>query len=539
MSIEEARHLSDRSVRPSTLQFFHKFRQWCSCRQFDLTPRVTFFACVGLALLYTSAYFLPPVSATGAYFLQSQDFFHLVVVPSLIAAILVSCVIFSVAIFVRRWLSPVVATGSAVLFLCVMTLISIKVLFLAAGYDWRNLIWRGPDLLDSERHIKAGIYIALVAFFWFSERYIRVLVRVLSSIGFAVTALAILRLAMLSSVAEAGEPATPIQVNQAEHSKRVVWIILDELDSAQVFGDSHTLNPKYTNFNNLASVSVFAPNANSPASATVYSIPALLTGIPIGGNGIKISEKGALSLETQNRNFVAFNHGATIFGSLSAAGRTASIMGFYHPYCTLFRVARCDSFRYPPIGGLYSALVTNVPDVILSLLPSADNWADITRDSLDLLPSYVARDDALTFLHLNFPHLPATYADKVLNLAPSSAPLEEYSHNLQLADSVLGEIIRGLEQQLPNHELLLVVSTDHWLRNRWYQADVAEISRPVPLFMWKVGDSQGFRISRQISTVHTVEVIRDYLDGKLSTQKEIADWWNHQRIEPSFVAPHT
>jgi hypothetical protein len=30
------------------------------------------------------------------------------------------------------------------------------------------------------------------------------------------------------------------------------------------------------------------------------------------------------------------------------------------------------------------------------------------------------------------------------------------------------------QQQVSRHELLLVVSTDHWFRNRWYQANQVE-----------------------------------------------------------------
>jgi hypothetical protein len=88
-------------------------------------------------------------------------------------------------------------------------------------------------------------------------------------------------------------------------------------------------------------------------------------------------------------------------------------------------------------------------------------------------------------------------------------------------------------------DVLLVVSTDHWLRKRSYQVNDAESSRPIPLLMWKVGQTEGIVISRPVSTFHTASMILDYLDGRVSTQADIANWWEHQTVYPSFIAPNT
>jgi hypothetical protein len=151
----------------------------------------------------------------------------------------------------------------------------------------------------------------------------------------------------------------------------------------------------------------------------------------------------------------------------------------------------------------------------------------------------LVRDDALTFLHLNVPHLPAPYADEFLGLAGSADPLVEYSRNLIVADRVLGEVVAELQRQVVRHQLLLIVSGDHWLRNRWYRANEPEQSKPVPFIAWIVGDTKGTQISQRISTIHTAAMILEYLDGELSTQAEIANWLVSQEFYPTFIVPGT
>jgi hypothetical protein len=266
----------------------------------------------------------------------------------------------------------------------------------------------------------------------------------------------------------------------------------------------------------------------------LYSIPALLAGVPIGGDGIRFDRSAAPSLEETDGTIVPFDERATIFGALAAGGRTASVLGFYHPYCKLFTLQRCDSFPWPQVGGWTPALWGNAP-VFLSNMVGSAYFGEVTENLLRLLPEYLARDDALTFVHLNLPHLPASYADKALHLPASRVPLEEYSRNLILADRVLGRIITLLERQSSEKELLLVVSTDHWLRNWSYGDPAPEVSRKVPFIAWKVGATQGEVLTHPLSTVHTASMILDYLDGKISSQSEIGRWWEDKPVYPSFM----
>jgi hypothetical protein len=539
-------------------QFATLVKRCLSVPPLDLTKRISLYSSIGLPLLYASAYFLPKLGSTGAYFLPSDDVLSLVVWPSLLAVAVGAAVVYVISSAARQWCTPRMATLGAVVLLSLLSLIALKGIVAASGYDWQDSIPRGQELLSSLRDFKMAVSIAVVLLVWAMRNSLPKLDRLLGSLGFALGGLAVIRIVLLWSgseeivvppMAAASLSAQSARAGSAGADKaamtagglprRVVWILFDETDFDRLYAPNGAERLELPNFNRLAHTSVFATQANSPASATLYSIPALLTGSPIDGDGVRISSSGVLSLQRSGSRPIPFSEATSIFGALAATGRSASVLGFFHPYCKLFKLQRCDSYPFPEIGGLDAPLWVNIPDSISNRLRHVDYWEDITRSTLRLLPQYLARDDALTLVHFNVPHLPADYADDALHLPPSANPLTEYSRNLVLADQILGEIVQDLQRQASHWDLLLVVSTDHWLRNRWYQANERETTRPVPLIMWRVGDVNGHVLSQPVSTVHTAAMILDFLNGNLDSQADIAKWWANQPVYPSFIAPKT
>ena len=196
---------------------------------------------------------------------------------------------------------------------------------------------------------------------------------------------------------------------------------------------------------------------------------------------------------------------------------------------------RCDGFSYYDLGGIWTALWAYVPDRILSRIMGGNLMERITARSLQMLPEFLARDDDLTFVHLNVPHPPASYADKIFHLAETERGELEYARNLRLTDEVLGTIIADLQDQARRHELLLVVSTDHWFRNIWFQPDIKEASRPVPFMAWRVGETEGVSMNEPVSTVNTAAMVEGFLQGTVDSQTSIAEWWARQQYYPSLI----
>lgn len=518
----------------------------------DLTKRLSNRTLIGLPLIWAAAYFVPALGPTREYLAPSYDSVNLIVIPSLIAVI-AGALLLSVVSAARRWVTPPIAVLTTIFGLAGFGVIAVKVLVGASGYTWQDLIPLTGNVPLKLRLCKYGTALGIGVLIWATRGSLPRWSRLLSGLGFAFLGLAAVRLismwvtpvpvpallteSMLAQFPHPNSPSVDSPSVAEAHSRRVVWLIFDETDFWRLYGTEPVAQTGLTNFARLAKMAVFATNANSPASATLYSIPSLLAGVPIGGTGIRIGTSASIFLQRTDGTFLPFGEATSIFGALAKRKLTASVLGFYQPYCKIFVLQLCNSFPWPRVGGLDAALWANVPDSL-----TTENWTpgyfgQVTESLIELLPTYLERDDALTFVHLNIPHLPAMYADKILGLPDSGEPLVEYSRNLTVADKILGEIIQILQTQGAKHETVLIVSTDHWLRKSSYRDPGKEGSRPIPFIVWKVGESKGVIVSHPISTVHTGSMILDYLDGRLSTQSDFAQWWDGQIVYPSYIAP--
>lgn len=514
----------------------------------DLSRRISTSAALGLSLLYASGYFLPLLTRMGIYLLPTRDLVRAVVGPSLVVVLVGTLGLLTASELLRRARTPRVATVGAILLFVGLTLIALKGVMDVAGIDWQDRIPRSRELLAAQREFKVFAGLVALGVLWALRGRLPKVNRWLSSLGYAFAAFAVFRMLVVWSdePPRVGVPAVQALSARAiaatagvTRSRRVVWVIFDEADFNRIYPTAGRRDETLGNFDKLAAAAVFATHANAPASATLFSLPALLTGAPLASPGISVGASGTLSLARADGVSVPFEESRTIFGALAGRGLTASVLGFFHPYCKLFALERCTSLPWPGTQGVAAAVTANLPGIVARKLGLVDSWSTITATLLGLLPEYLARDDALTFVHLNVPHLPATQADVILQRPASSDPLVEYARNLDLADHILGDIIAVLERESARHDVMLVVSSDHWLRNRWYQADQPEVERPVPFIAWKVGDTQGTALAQPVSTVHTEKMVLDFLDGKITTESDIAAWWRGQAYDATFIAPRT
>ena len=529
-------------------------RPWAEIPSFDRTARFSYRSLLGLPLVWVSAYFVPRLKDASLYLLPSDGLLKIVVLPSIIG-LATGALLLWVISAVRGVVQPQIRIGAGILGLAALGVIAVKVSIAAFRPNWQYLIPSGANYLLNLRIAKYGLCAGVLSLVWMTRRHLNIWDRALSSFGIALGVLAVVRVVTMwiasSSLATSfasspgsfqGDHSTLAQTNLTSsnadtRTRRVVWIIFDEADFARMYAASNFGQVGLKNFSRLSNIAVFATNANSPASATLYSIPALLSGVPIAGHGIQINRSAALSLERTDGTLLPFGEATSIFGALHSTGRSASVLGFYHPYCRLFQLQRCDSFSWPLGTGLYAAFWANVPDFLSGRVEESSDFGDVTQNLVRLLPEYLRRDDSLTFVHLNLPHLPAVYADQVLHVSPSADPLVEYSRNLSVADLLLGDVMKTLEVQAMRREVVLVVSTDHWLRKSWYHGLGKEESRAVPFIVWKVGTTSGVTVSNKVSTVNTAALILDYLDGKLNNQSDFAQWLEAQPTYPSFIAP--
>jgi hypothetical protein len=299
------------------------------------------------------------------------------------------------------------------------------------------------------------------------------------------------------------------------------------------------------NLSYLANIGVSATDAYSPAKDTVASIPSLLTGYPLTGLEFR---NGVMMLKTREAGIRAFQQSDSIFSRLPAGPSSAAILGFYHPYCSLFpSITTCISAPYENVGRWFDALTFFGQQAIAtarylpnsyaylprSLFHAFEPMYRITEDTLQEYQRFLSlQDKSLTFIHVNLPHPPGDYAQRALGLKTVGDDRESYRRNLQVVDRLIGEALSTVKVQSPRQDILFILSSDHWHRT---QSPLTP--QRIPWIAWHVGESVGTLLSTQISTVHTADLILSFLKGDVDNQKEIATWWQNRSYYPTLM-PH-
>lgn len=508
-----------------------------------------FLLVLGLALLYASAYFLDFLSPYSLYFLPS--FFDYVVFPSLVAVIVLVPLVLLVdaAITGARIKRAVIFFGAAVL-----TVIAVKSAFNAAGFPWLKVL----DLLGHDgnpsNHFR-GARVLLVGgslpvallFVYLIRRKIFPWLRWLSTLGYAFCLLAIYRCVSLGLVFASPQPP-PDFAHTAQHAtvvdRRVVWIIFDEMDYGLSLDARSGMASSLPNFSALSARALSARQAYSPGRDTLYSIPALLSGTAL--SGVTIAPQNKLVLFDREKLGHQFGPDSVVFARLPAGPQSATVLGFYHPYCKIFPALQACHSTFMGNAGRWFDSLTFFSESIFSaarrtswanrllpefLLYQFDPMYRISKQLTERLDESLHNTaSAFDFIHLNFPHLPNVYMRRLLR-QPLATDAHAYEQNLVGADMVLGSIVRQLQEAAKKQDILLIVSSDHWLRTHSTQPAT------VPFIAWKVGADLPLSPPRPLNTGHTSELAINFLEGKLETQSAMADWLNGTEFYPTWSAP--
>ncbi len=305
--------------------------------------------------------------------------------------------------------------------------------------------------------------------------------------------------------------------------RRVVWVVFDEFDPEIAFDPAGQIVSLLPELTRLRAESLTMTQAASPSNSTDVSLPAMLMGVPAVA-GINFSGPGEAALSSVDGRSFRFITENTVFGRLPGGAGEGAILGFYHPYCQVLSVGRCDSFSANMGTRWFDGLANLVPKRLSGIL---DAMTEITTKQINLLPGYLADDSkALTLLHLNIPHLPAHYAKQYFGLESADA----YQLNLQMVDIVVGRILRELERSSARQQQLLILSSDHW-----YRMNRAQTPHPTLLIIKLSNDQQHMTMETPVSTYHLANLVIEYLDGHLQSHQEIKNWYSTLPFSPSWI----
>jgi hypothetical protein len=241
-----------------------------------------------------------------------------------------------------------------------------------------------------------------------------------------------------------------------------------------------------------------------------------------------------------------------IFSRLHNSGQNISILGFYHPYCSIFIFANpCFSrpvFAYSSWWwGIWQGL-RSIPGVDILARKyqwTNDGFNESTTLQLRALNQYLSNNSVtLTFIHLNIPHLPGGRINDI-DFKGEMKAMPGYDQNLLAVDWVVGKIVKSLEVQSHSQDILLIVSSDHWLRTKYnsenlssdqikreFGSDTDEVHK-IPLLIRRMRETSSYEISTPINSVYTAQLIEDFLGDKVSGHFSLAKWWlNKPYINP-------
>jgi hypothetical protein len=374
------------------------------------------------------------------------------------------------------------------------------------------------------------------------------LVRLFSILGYGYAIVALVRIApaLIHDDSSLHTPAdssidSNLSINDSIRPREVIWIIFDELDYGETLGsNAQSAKTLLPHLFELSRMGVSASKAYSPARDTVVSLPSLLMGqFPAG---YKINPSG-LSLHLQSGGFEPFDQGHTVFAELPGGPAAGALLGYYHPYCAVLPdVNPCVSIAMENVGRWFDALLPASEKIAAALrhlpgsaaLPGGIFQAfhpmyRITAETMQEYPTFLRLDDrSLVFMHVNLPHFPAEYAQRVLKLRDVESLRDGYRGNLPLVDSMVDTAIRTLQMQSKSRDILLIISSDHW-----HRIDSPNAAQTIPWIAWHVGETTGSKLTQNLNTVHTAELALDFLHGHITSQQDIQAWWLHK----SFFFP--
>ncbi|MGK5027419.1 hypothetical protein [Janthinobacterium sp. RB2R34] len=504
---------------------------------------------IGLSLLYASAYFMGFLNPLTLYFVPS--FFDYVVYPSIVT---VFCLVPVILMMTSSLFSAGIKRKVVFFGAIALTIVAIKSAFDAADYPWVKIVpLIMPAILEPAKRLFLGKIVLLGGGFIFvfgvlhlSRTRLSQWIRFLSTLGYAFVFLAIYRCIALDFIFQPAlvSPYPKSEAAAPTVARRVVWVIFDEMDYTLSLKSGSGMSGALPNFSALTARAISANQAFSPGQDTVYSIPALLTGTAL--SGITIKSQNRLDLWDQQKKIIRFGLESSIFSQLPGGVRSATVLGFYHPYCKIFSLLQSCGTTYAGNAGRWFdsltffsvPLMTAVKSIkgSIRILPESVlyNFDYMYRASENVLSSLDKtlsnQHSAFDFIHVNLPHLPNIYVQRLLK-EPVENDTSAYKQNLIGADIVVGRIVKNLQLLSDKQNILLIVSSDHWLRTNSKQP------ASVPFIVWKVGASEPIILPDRISTVHSKKLALDFLSGKLDTQAALSDALRRTTYYETWSAP--
>ena len=331
------------------------------------------------------------------------------------------------------------------------------------------------------------------------------------------------------------QPAAPLQ--NPLHAK-VVWVIFDETDYRLCF-EKRPPFLALPAFDALARTALSATSAYSPNDNTQTSLPSLLTGIPL----TKTVQTGADRLDLVHAGTLShsdFSSQDTIFKQIKRRGGSTALLGWFLPYSRILPgVDLCrDYSRYNffTSDSLLEVFLRQSREMVdMRFLPFGNTLLGenqiqiVTQMEKDVSAAVKNNDASFMFLHYSVPHSPNIYDCRTGKFGFNRNKREGYFGNMALADRLLAELRKNMEDRGIWDSSLVIVSSDHHWRTNTYDGQTDKLHVP---FLVKFPKQRQASIYRgKFNTVLTKELILGVVDKKIDSPAEAGRWLDQAMLK--------
>lgn len=295
---------------------------------------------------------------------------------------------------------------------------------------------------------------------------------------------------------------------------RVVWLLFDELDERALFGDRRS-GYDFRTFDEFRAQSIHYTRVTGAGGLTVVSLPSLWLGTRVTASESVDADTLAVTLPGA-ASAVPLSDLPHLFRTARDAGARTALVGYYHPYCRIFKgdYDRCETYYYladPRIAesrSLGEALAAQA-SVFNPLWYRMIKIEEFHRSVAAAASAAADERFDLVAIHAGFPHSPWVFDAERKQLSLFKA---KYLDNIALTDHYLALVRRAMQESGVWDRTTIIITADHGNRE-WDGEDIHTVGA-VPFLMKLPQQRQG----RDIDCDFDVIVLRRLIEGLLRGQ---------------------
>lgn len=344
-----------------------------------------------------------------------------------------------------------------------------------------------------------------------------------------------------------------IDSNIKESDTTTLWVLFDEYDPNFIKDLKLKNNLKY--FNNFKKESIYFNNIIPNAKQTKFSTMGILTGFNF--EDISIKNKEVFLLNDKNEK-IRYDFNKTIFQKIIDNSKNFAILSTVTKYCSVYfknyELKNCyeydqkinlldqlSLFNHENYNGIFFhyALINYVKNfynlitrnkikkkidkkLYQEILELENNFEINDFDGKNFITVNKIRNlidkeqYSLIFAHVYLPHLPSNYSEKKFNFKiDKNENYAKYLINLKYNDLVIKKL---LELQNEYNKLNLIISSDHWFREKdktskkYYESLLA-----VKLY----NEKDYYRVDKKYNASIVFHIIDSIVNNKSHSHKKI------------------